>query len=114
VLIGNPLIFMIIIARGGYSERTSFMTSVTVAQISEFSFIFAAVGLSAGLIDESVLSLITVIGLLTIAVSAYMICTARAVCLGAAAGLVAALPRRPDRRGGKPSSVLSDHIRGGV
>ena len=73
VLIGNPLIFMVIIARGGYSERTSFMTSVTVAQISEFSFIFAAVGLSAGLIGESILSLITVIGLLTIAVSAYMI-----------------------------------------
>lgn len=73
VLIGNPLIFMIIISRGGYSERTSFMTSVTVAQISEFSFIFAAVGLSAGLIGESVLSLITVIGLLTIAVSSYMI-----------------------------------------
>jgi len=73
VLIGNPLIFMFIIARGGYSERTSFMTSVTVAQISEFSFIFAAVGLSAGLIGGPILSLITVIGLITIAVSSYMI-----------------------------------------
>jgi Kef-type K+ transport system membrane component KefB len=62
VIIGNPFIFMFIIARGGYSERTSFMTSVTVAQISEFSFIFMAVGLSAGLIDEAVLSLVTVIG----------------------------------------------------
>jgi predicted Kef-type K+ transport protein len=64
---------MFIIARGGYSERTAFMTSVTVAQISEFSFIFAAVGLSAGLIDDSILALITVIGLITIAVSSYMI-----------------------------------------
>jgi Kef-type K+ transport system membrane component KefB len=73
VLIGNPFIFIVIIAKGGYSERTSFMTSVTVAQISEFSFIFAAVGLSAGLIDESILSLITVIGLITIVVSSYMI-----------------------------------------
>jgi Kef-type K+ transport system membrane component KefB len=73
VIIGNPFIFMLIIARGGYSERTSFMTSVTVAQISEFSFIFAAVGLSAGLIDESILSLITVVGLITIGVSSYMI-----------------------------------------
>lgn len=73
VLIGNPFIFMVIIARGGYSERTSFMTSVTVAQISEFSFIFAAVGLSAGLIGDAILSLITVIGLITIAASSYMI-----------------------------------------
>ena len=73
VIIGNPFIFMFIIARGGYNERTAFMTSVTVAQISEFSFIFAAVGLSAGLIDASILALITVIGLITIAGSSYMI-----------------------------------------
>jgi Kef-type K+ transport system membrane component KefB len=73
VLIGNPLIFMVIIARMGYSERTSFLTSVTVAQISEFSFIFAAVGLAAGLIDESILSLIAVVGIVTIAASSYMI-----------------------------------------
>jgi Kef-type K+ transport system membrane component KefB len=73
VLIGNPFIFMLIIARMGYSERTSFMTSVTVAQISEFSFIFAAMGLSAGLIDPSILSLIAVVGLVTITLSAYMI-----------------------------------------
>jgi Kef-type K+ transport system membrane component KefB len=73
VLIGNPLIFMVIIARAGYGERTSFLTSVTVAQISEFSFIFAAMGLATGLIDLSILSLIGVVGLVTIAVSSYMI-----------------------------------------
>jgi Kef-type K+ transport system membrane component KefB len=73
VLIGNPLIFIIIIAKSGYSERTSFLTSVTVAQISEFSFIFAAMGLATGLIDRSILSLIAVVGLVTIAASAYMI-----------------------------------------
>jgi Kef-type K+ transport system membrane component KefB len=73
VLLLKPPIFVFIIARMGYDVRTAFLTSVTVAQISEFSFIFAAVGLSAGLIDESVLSLIGVIGLVTIAGSVYMI-----------------------------------------
>ena len=73
VLIGNPFIFIIIIARMGYSERTAFLTSVTVAQISEFSFVFAAVGLSSGMIDEGILSLIGVIGLVTISGSVYMI-----------------------------------------
>lgn len=72
VVIGNPFIFMWIIARFGYGERTCFFTSVTVAQISEFSFVFAAVGLSAGLIDESILSLIAVVGLVTIVASVYM------------------------------------------
>jgi Kef-type K+ transport system membrane component KefB len=73
VLIGNPVIFLFIIARMGYGERTAFLTSVTVAQISEFSFIFAALGMSSGLIDETILSLIAVVGLVTIAVSAFMI-----------------------------------------
>ncbi|TVP58279.1 MAG: portal protein [Gemmatimonadales bacterium] len=73
VLIGNPFIFMLLIARMGYGERTSFLTSVTVAQISEFSFIFAALGLSAGIIGEEILSLIGIVGLVTIGTSAFMI-----------------------------------------
>ena len=43
---------MWIIARFGYSEKTAFLTSVTVAQISEFSFIFAALGVTTGIIDD--------------------------------------------------------------
>lgn len=73
VLIGNPIIFLLIIARMGYGQKTAFQTSVTVAQISEFSFIFAALGVTTGLIGPDVLSLITLVGLVTIAVSAYMI-----------------------------------------
>jgi Kef-type K+ transport system membrane component KefB len=73
VLIGNPFIFMWIIARFGYSERTSFKTSVTVAQISEFSFVFAALGMTTGLIDQSILSLTALVGLITIIASVYMI-----------------------------------------
>jgi Kef-type K+ transport system membrane component KefB len=73
VIIGNPLIFLIIITRMGYSELTAFRTSVTVAQISEFSFVFAAMGLAAGLIGEGILSIVAVVGIVTIASSAYMI-----------------------------------------
>ena len=73
VLVGNPLIFVAIIGRMGYGTRTAFLTSVTVAQISEFSFIFAAMGVSAGLIGAEILSIIAVVGLVTIAMSAYMI-----------------------------------------
>jgi len=73
VLIGNPLIFMIIITRMGYSRRTSFLTSVTVAQISEFSFIFAGMGMSRGLIGGEILSITALVGVATIAISSYMI-----------------------------------------
>jgi Kef-type K+ transport system membrane component KefB len=73
VLIGNPIIFIWIIGRMGYHPKIAFLTSVTVAQISEFSFIFAAVGLNAGLIGKELLAIIALIGLITIAVSSYMI-----------------------------------------
>ena len=73
VLIGKPPLFLFIIARMGYGPRTAFLTSVTVAQISEFSFIFAALALSSGLVDQSVLSLIGIVGIVTIAASVYMI-----------------------------------------
>ena len=73
VLIGNPLIFLFIITRMHYSQRTAFRTSVTVAQISEFSFIFAAMGVASGLIGSSILSIVALVGIVTIAVSAYMI-----------------------------------------
>lgn len=73
VLIGNPVIFIWIIVRFGYSERISFLTSVTVAQISEFSFIFAAMGLGMGLITQPILSVVGIVGVVTIALSAYMI-----------------------------------------
>ncbi|MEX1119190.1 MAG: cation:proton antiporter [Terrimicrobiaceae bacterium] len=73
VLLGNPVIFMAIIARFGYGEKTSFLTSVTVAQISEFSFIFVALGASAGLVGPSVITITGLVGIITIAGSAYLI-----------------------------------------
>ena len=73
VIIGNPVIFIWIILRMGYGERTSFFTAVTVAQISEFSFILVAMGVRAGLIAPSILSITALVGLITITVSAYMI-----------------------------------------
>jgi len=44
-----------------------------VAQISEFSLIFVAMGVSLGHLQEDALGLVTMVGLVTIAVSTYMI-----------------------------------------
>ncbi len=73
VLIGNPLIFIGIIGALGYGRKTAFLTSVTVAQISEFSFIFAGMGMSKGLIGAEILSITAMVGVATIAISSYMI-----------------------------------------
>lgn len=73
VLIGNPLIVMIIMGVMGYRKRTGLLTGLTVAQISEFSFILGSVGRDLGHIDAEALGLITLVGLVTIALSTYMI-----------------------------------------
>jgi Kef-type K+ transport system membrane component KefB len=73
VLIGNPLIVMAIMGFMGYRKRTGFLTGLTVAQISEFSLILAALGLSLGHIDQDTMGLITLVGLITIGLSTYLI-----------------------------------------
>jgi Kef-type K+ transport system membrane component KefB len=73
VLIGNPVIVLAIMGYMGYRRRTGFLAGLTVAQISEFSLIFVAAGIAAGHIDESVLSIVTLVGLTTITLSTYMI-----------------------------------------
>jgi len=73
VLIGNPLIVMILMGLLGYKSRNSFLAGLTVAQISEFSLILITLGVGLGHIPEEILGLVTLIGLITIAASAYMI-----------------------------------------
>ena len=73
VLIGNPLIVMAIMGFMGYRKRTGFLAGLTVAQISEFSIIFVAMGVSMGHVGRSALALTTLVGVATIAVSTYLI-----------------------------------------
>ena len=73
ILIGNPLIVMILMGIFGYNKNTGFMAGLTVAQISEFSLILIALGVRAGHLTNEILSLVTIIGLITIAGSTYMI-----------------------------------------
>jgi Kef-type K+ transport system membrane component KefB len=73
VLIGNPLIVLAIMGVMGYRKRTGFLAGLTVAQISEFSLIFIAMGVSLGYVRREALGLVTMVGLITIAASTYMI-----------------------------------------
>ncbi len=75
VLVGNPIIVFVIMAVLGYRSRTSFLASLTVAQISEFSLIIAAMGSKSNLghLSDSDVSLITLVGVITITASSYLI-----------------------------------------
>ncbi len=73
VLFGNPFIVFIMMGALGYNSKTGFMAGLTVAQISEFSLILVLLGLKMGHIDSSVVSMVTIVGLITIAGSTYLI-----------------------------------------
>ncbi|MFH1672106.1 MAG: cation:proton antiporter [Pseudomonadota bacterium] len=73
VLVGNPLIVFILMNLMGYRARTAFMAGLTVAQISEFSLILIALGYSLGHVSQEVVSLVTLVGVITIAGSTYLI-----------------------------------------
>ena len=73
VLLGNPLIVLAIMGYMGYARRTGFLAGLTVAQISEFSLIFMAMGVTLGHVADQALGLVTLVGLITIAASTYMI-----------------------------------------
>jgi Kef-type K+ transport system membrane component KefB len=73
VLIGNPIIVMVIMGILGFKKRTGFLAGLTVAQISEFSLILGALGLSLDHINHDAMGIITLVGLITIGLSTYLI-----------------------------------------
>ncbi len=76
VLIGNPVIVFIVMNLLGFHRKTGFLTGLTVAQISEFSLILAALGFQLGHISRETVTLITLVGLITITGSTYLILNA--------------------------------------
>ncbi len=73
ILVGNVVIVLVLMTRMRYSSRTAFLAGLTVAQISEFSLILIALGVRVGHLSVEILSFVTIIGLITIAGSTYMI-----------------------------------------
>ena len=73
VLVGNPLIVMAIMGFMGYRKRTGFLAGLTVAQISEFSLILGAMGVGLGHVSPQAMGLLTLVGLVTIGLSTYLI-----------------------------------------
>jgi Kef-type K+ transport system membrane component KefB/voltage-gated potassium channel Kch len=71
VLIGKPIIIFLLTSVLGYTKRTTFLSGVSLAQISEFSFILIGLGVAVGHLPSEILPFITLVGVITIAVSTY-------------------------------------------
>ncbi len=73
VLIIHTLVTILLMGILRYKKRTSFLTAVSLAQISEFSFIIMAAGLRLGVVNVNLVSIIVLVGVITMTASSYLI-----------------------------------------
>jgi Kef-type K+ transport system membrane component KefB len=69
----KPLITLVLLRLTGYRPRTSFLTAISLAQLSEFSLIIGAIGVSLGALDMSIFSTVILATIITMSVTPYFI-----------------------------------------
>lgn len=73
VLLIKPILIFILVTKANYSSKTAFTAGLTLSQISEFSLILLLLATQTGLIGSQAITLITLVALITITASAYLI-----------------------------------------
>lgn len=73
VILINPGILFMIMNLLGHKTRTSFYTSLTMGQVSEFSLVILAIAKGYGYIDAKSFSLVLIVMLISICFSSYLI-----------------------------------------
>lgn len=76
ILLLNPLIIIVFMGALGYRKRTSFMTGITLTQVSEFTFIVVALGNKLDILPKQVGTLASVVAIITVFISTYLISNA--------------------------------------
>lgn len=73
VIVAKPMVVWILLRLNNFKQRVAFNTAILFGQISEFSFIMVGLGFRADLVSQSWVSLISLVGMLTMVVSGYLI-----------------------------------------
>jgi Kef-type K+ transport system membrane component KefB len=73
IFIAKPLVTMIICSLFGYKKRISFLTSISLSQISEFGLIIVALGMTIGHISQEIVLLTVLLSLISMAATTYFI-----------------------------------------
>jgi len=72
-LLVKPFITLMLLRFTGYQPKTSFLTAVSLAQLSEFSLIIGMMGVMHGVLDVSIFSSIILVTIITMSVTPYLI-----------------------------------------
>lgn len=72
-IIFKTIINLVLCSVFGYEKRTSFITAIALAQVSEFGFIMVMQGRNLGHISDEFMSLVIIVSTITITISTYFI-----------------------------------------
>lgn len=72
IILIKPFILMIITSLFGYKKRTSFLTGVSLSQISEFSLIIITQGMLLGHVPKSLFTITVLLAMITIIATSYI------------------------------------------
>ncbi len=73
LMIGNFIIMFYLIDREHFTPETSFLGSINMTQVSEFSIVVGALGVQQGYIGNDILGYLSLMALLTMSTSSYLI-----------------------------------------
>ena len=71
--IAKPIITLLLLRIFGYRPKTAFLTSISLAQLSEFSLIIGMLGLTLGILDVSIFSSVILATIISMSVTTYFI-----------------------------------------
>jgi len=78
-IILKPLIFLLILGSFGFRKHTMFQTAVNLSQVSEFSLIIMVVGVRLGIVPQSALTAMALVGVISIIFSSILISYSRQI-----------------------------------
>ncbi|MBI4739816.1 cation:proton antiporter [Candidatus Woesearchaeota archaeon] len=73
VVVFKPLFTFLLFAWLGYTDRTAFLSSITLGQISEFSLIILGAGMAQGILSQDVFFAVTLLGIATMTLTSYLV-----------------------------------------
>ncbi|MFP8888748.1 cation:proton antiporter [Natrialbaceae archaeon A-CW2] len=79
LMVGNFWIMFYLIDREGFGVEPTFLASINMVQVSEFSLIVGALALQQGYIDAEILGYLTLMALVTMTLSTYIVANNHAI-----------------------------------
>ena len=73
LMVGNFLIMLYLIDREKFSPETSFLGSINMVQVSEFSLVVGALAVTRGLVGNEILGYLSLMAVMTMGISTYII-----------------------------------------